>query len=278
MKNIIISSKDVCHCLGHEIHATRCVIIDMLLQKYIDEDDIIVVKNDERKFLYNLLFKRVITIHEFSLIDNIQEYNVIDLFLISENPGNIRTHCIPNFEYSKNYYTEEFKNNLLKLNFFGDVEVNENFVLVHHRYNCDISILRKIYYKIRELYGDVKIIIFNYNIQNLGDVLNSDSSISNIFLIDNLNLYSTYLHKKECILFISEWSGGGQLAQYCFGGKIRYYCNNYSESDLPGHVSNFKKLVEASTTTDYLDCYDFKNPLDSDMKLFKNIDELLCDL
>lgn len=52
MDKIILSSNNENSCLGHEIHITRIIIIDMLNQGFINDNDIIVVKNNDKKFLY----------------------------------------------------------------------------------------------------------------------------------------------------------------------------------------------------------------------------------
>ena len=46
--------------IGHEIHITRPIVLFLFDKKLINNDDVIVTKNNERFFLYSLIFKNVI--------------------------------------------------------------------------------------------------------------------------------------------------------------------------------------------------------------------------
>lgn len=268
IKNIIISSSNLESCLGHEIHVTRCVIIDMLLQKYINEDDIIVVKNDDRKFLYQLLFKTVLSYKEFSCLTDIEKYNTIDLYSFSANPDAINHQNFKGFTYSSNYYNKNFKECLLKIKYTDKLIIDSKFILIHHRYNFDISILKKMCDKIKNTYENIKIIIFNNSI----DELKKKIDVENVLFIDNLQLYATYLHDTKCQLFISEWSGGGQLSQYCNNGKVKYYYYTYP----PNYTSMFyNENYNKSMISRYDILWDFKKPSDCEIEFFKNTDELI---
>jgi len=271
MKNIIISSSELESCLGHEIHMTRCIIIDMLLQKYIKKTDIIVVKNDERKFLYELLFDKVLSYKEFSYLTDIQKYNIIDLYPFSKDPTAINHQKFKGFTYSSNYYDKNFKECLLKIKYADNLIIDSKFILIHHRYNFDISILKKICDKIKNTHGNIKIIIFNNNINELKKNLD----VENVVFIDNLQLYSTYLHDPKCQLFISEWSGGGQLSQYCNNGKVKYYYYTYP----PYYTSTFyNENYNKSMISRYDILWDFKKPSECEIEFFKNTDELISSI
>jgi len=275
---IIVCSGENVECLGHEIHITRCIIIDMLLKGYIKNNDIIVTKKD-RKFLYTLLFNNVIDINDFKNIELNDTYNIINLneYTIDAATGNTTNY--KNFIFNKKYYTEEFKNNLLNIEYIDtkyDDNYNNDYVLIHHRYTDNIDNLKKICYKIHNVYGpDTNIIIFNNNINNLSTISNK-----NIILIDNLQIYASYLNgynsKYKCKLFITEWSGGGQLSQYCYSGNSLYYFNiYYAAIDYINMLDNIK---ENSMNQTYFDWWDFKNPSNSNFKIFINLDELLNNI
>jgi len=198
-------------CLGHEIHITRHIIIDMLLQNFINKHDIIIVGNNDKKFLYNLLFENVLTCDEF----NWKLYNHIDLTMFTLNATSNDDYKKFNIiTPSKPYLTDEFKKKVLSIEYCY-VQCDEKFVLIHHRFDDQIVNLKCICKKIKEVYGTIKIIVFNNEIEKL-------EPLENTVFIKNLQTYASYLHHPNCILFISEWSGGGQLSQYCYSGKILY--------------------------------------------------------
>jgi len=276
LKNIILTSREQhSDCLGHELHITRCVVIDMLLQNYIHKDDIIVVRNKDRKFLYEKMFDTVLEFNELILIHNGNKFNVINLTAVGVEPNAIvrKEVIIPNFQCSENYYTDNFKNNLLKINYYSNaiLLVNKDFVVIHHRFNSDLVELHKTCEKLLNLYGDIHIIIFNNNINFLSNNLRH----KNLVFIDNLQLYASYLNHEKCKLFISEWSGGGQLSQYCYSGTILYYFNHYKSYE---YLNKIDELTKKAISTTYHESWDFKNPNNSSIKMYENLDSLLNNL
>jgi hypothetical protein len=287
MKNIIIASlehpnhltkeekgyktKNYCKmCLGHEIHLTRFLIIDMLLQKKISSDDIIITLKD-RKFLYSKIFKNCISEEEIGNIDK-NEYNIINFTPVTGTDIPVQEWSILqyyNHQTLKNFNTPEFQLLLNNIHFCETGYNNEKkYIVVHHRYNCDINILIKIIDKINNII-DVNIVIFNNNKLYL---IEEFKNYSNLIFVDNLNLYASYLNSNKCKLFLSEWSGGGQLSQYCFDGNIIYYFDNYEDNGYVGKENDFTKK---SMETDMYQHFDFKHSRNNFVKLFLKIDELL---
>ena len=69
-KKFIIVSKlrgkhDSFNALGHEIHITRFILLDLLQKNKITNDSVIVTVYKDRKFLYENLFQHVIDWDEF---------------------------------------------------------------------------------------------------------------------------------------------------------------------------------------------------------------------
>jgi len=276
MKNIIISSNENLMWLGHEIHATRCAIIDMLIHDFIHESDIIVVRNDDKKFLYEKLFLTVLNYKEFQhFIESIKEkeqYTIIDLSPISGNPDVVIPVCKSyNFSCSAAYFTNVFKDSLLQINYCDDLHVSHDFVMIHHRHNYDAVHLQKICDTIFEINNTLHIVVFNNDIEKLKSVIKHN----NITFISNLQLYATYLHNSRCKLFISEWSGGGQLSQYCYSGKIMYYFNAYFDEI---YINLENDYINRSMSSTYDIAWDFKNPNNCEIKIYKNLHDLLDNL
>jgi len=266
-------------CFGHELHISRCILIDMLLKHYITENATIVTLED-RKFLYKKTFKNLLNLIEFRNLkssDKIKEYNIISLKNYSHLACGAND-TFPNFKFSENYYSDSFKNKMLQIEYCEtnyDKEYKGDYVVLHHRYNDNVNNLKNIVKKVNEIYGKINIIIFNNNIDRIKKEFSDNDT--NLLFIDNLQLYASYLNgynsKNKCKLFITEWSGGGQLSQYCCDSKIFIYFNEYSQSS--DYVDRLDKLLESAKSGSYFDDWDFKNPINAEIKMFYNLDHLL---
>jgi len=271
MGKIIISSNNNFSCLGHEINLTRFVIIDMLIQKFINENDIIVVRNNDNKFLYEKLFNNVLTFNEYYNLKK-NNFDIIDL-----TPHSI--YCakdkliIPNFQYCLNFNNEKFINNILNLK-FCDINYNlsNDYVVIHHRYNDSLDNLIKICRKIIEKFFNLNIVIFNNNISTIQNI--NFFKNPNILFTDNLQMYASFLKNEKCQKLISEWSGGGQLSQYCMKKDIFYYINFYNSI---GYCGDEEKLIKRAHSS-YFDTIDWKNPINANIKIFKNLNDLLINI
>jgi GH15 family glucan-1,4-alpha-glucosidase len=262
-------------CLGHEIHITRYVIFDMLLQNRISLDDIIVTLKD-RIFLYKKIFKNCISSEEFIEMNlNEKNYNIINLHLLTGNDIPVSySSILENFQHQtlKNFCTPEFKYLLNNIDYCNTgYPEDKDYIIIHHRYNCSIDILSKIINKVNNTMN-VNIIIFNNNISYLKQNINN---VNNIIFIDNLQIYASYLNSNKCKLFISEWSGGGQLSHYCYDGKIMYYFNVYNDLH---YVGNEKVFAEKSMETDMFQHWDFKHSRIIDINMFCKVDDVLNNI
>lgn len=75
-------------------------------------------------------------------------------------------------------------------------------------------------------------------------------------------------------MLISEWSGGGQLAQYCLNKNIFYYLNHYNSKYYIGRENEL--ILQANNN--YFSAWDWKNPINANIKLFENLNNLLDNL
>jgi hypothetical protein len=256
-------------CLGHEIHLTRFLIIDMLVQNRISKDDIIVTLKD-RRFLYSKIFNNCITEEEYWSIDR-NGYNIINLTQVTCADIPVQEWSILqyfNHQTLKRFYTPTFNAFLNRIDYCEIKYRGKDYVVIHHRYTCDINLLIKTINTINNKMN-VNIIIFNNNINFLKNAL---LNFDNLIFIDNLQLYASYLNNSKCKLFISEWSGGGQLSQYCYDGKIMYYFNHYPTK---GYVGQEKEFARLSMETDMYQHFDFKHSRNIDINLFNTLDEIL---
>ena len=290
MKNYIILSKEyengiqhTCsNALGHEIHITRFILFDLFQKNIINSDYIIVTLYEDRFFLYDNIFKNVITWNDFKN-NNHQDKDILDLTHYSAVWT--RYEIIPKFiqlGYNFDLFdrTENFKNLINNLNFY-DLNTNSlysdiikhKFILIHVRTNIiniskdNSSDLLKIINKIREK-SSKKIVVFSVESLNI--------NLPDVYFINNLKVYASFLKNENCKLFISEWSGGGQLSQYCYNGKIFYYFNNYPSNDYEIHYENYQS--GANRNNNIFDAWDFKSTTDCIRIYYKTLDNMLDNM
>ena len=131
----------------------------------------------------------------------------------------------------------------------------------------------KIIDKIRK-YTDNTIVIFCSKLPD--EKVQKDLECKNIVIIDNLQYYASFLSNKKCKLLISEWSGGGQLSQYCFDGKIIYYFDYYPSNDYELNFDSYQKT--ANVHNNIFNCWDFKTTRTNEREYYKTFDLMINDL
>jgi len=264
-------------CLGHELHIMRIMLIDMLLKESINQDDIIVTQED-RKFLYTKIFKNVISYEEYKKLDK-KDYYFIPIVCYSghllHSTQNLNEFNEINYTIPKKFYTEELKNLCTKIDYLNlDYDfINNNFIIIHHRFNQDINKLKKILEIVKKM--STKIIIFNNNIVELKNNLNDNS----IFYVNNLQVYASLLNNENCKLLISEWSGGGQLSQYTSNCKVIFYYDAYFTLSYKSNLCE-KQREKDSMESEYIgiDFYDFKSFTNSERLYYKDFNNFIENL
>jgi hypothetical protein len=261
--------------LGHEIHITRIMVLDMLLKNKINKDDIIVTF-DDRKFLYSMIFNNIINYDQFLNL-NKENYIVINII---DYTTTVLTKNIDDFnkiDYSipETYYSNDFINLCNKIEYINlDYDfINNNFIIIHHRYNDDMSRLLNILNIIKKF--NIKIIIFNNKINELKNIINIDNI--DIFYTDNLQIYASLLNNNNCKLLITEWSGGGQLSQYVSNTKIIYYFQFYVRH-CDYIVDNAKNREVESISLNYFGPWDFKTTTKCQRLYYKNFNDFILNL
>jgi len=272
-KYIITSSSDKkfwgwCSNLGHELFFTRKIVLILLLNNLINENYIIVTAYEDRKCLYSSIFNNVITYDTFMTLN---ETNVINLcpYLLSlyaaeqhflDNigaPNGKTMQCLKNLgldevmlcenDIFKNCNTELLNNLCCKIDFI-DLTLYENiiksdFFIIHIRYGS--KYLEYIYN-----------IIDTFNINCI--IFTQSTNISNKYnIVSDLQIYASLLNHVNCKFFISEWSGGGQLSQFCHNKKILYYYDNYPAD----YNNNEESLYRENNNKNFYAYWDHYTPI-----------------
>ena len=278
--------------LGHELHVGRSIVCDMLRRGFISPElgDSVITGLPDRKFFYQELFgsERVLDFSELPGIrtpiqppKTLAEYLDIESSFFLNIPRfknfdciNLKDYAAPptyctfttndemkaiGYEVPSKYFDEEFIKISKKFNFFGQDEVNEivpqtcqGFVVVHHRYGASIENLSRLLSEFPE--QNYKVIFTS----DVAVVARDLKAMPNVSFVDSLRCYATLLNDPRCQLLISEWSGGGQIAQYTLGaqGLVCYYYGHYS--DIFNFTRTHKIWELNATLGTYFNCWDFK--------------------
>ncbi len=284
-KKFIIVSRlrdehDSFNALGHEIHITRYILLDLLQKNKITNDYVIVTVNLERKILYENLFNNIIDWNEYK---NKYEGKVefLDLTYYSES-GTAAYKIYDKFE-QMNYSHWNFERSEAFLNLCNNIKyidlnqkysniINNKFIVIHVRFNMNIDMLKRLINSIRNI-TDIKIIIFT--VKNINNILNN---FNNIVKIENLNEYVSFLKNDNCELLISEWSGGGQLSHYAGRENLKIYYYFLSHQS-PYYINILDDLL--STSNEYNNIFkswDFKTSKKINIKLYLNLDETIKNI
>jgi hypothetical protein len=287
---IILSSPNI-FCLGHEIHISRYVLYDWLQKNIIDNNVNIVTISKDRFFLYNNIFTNI---HEWNdYKNNINKNNIkiidlshtydIEIFIDRLKKINLKlnlNYSCDNFERSDKFL--DYINNINIINLNEDENyksiIENDFIVVHYRlvnsYNkITHENLLKIIDKIRK-HTNNTIVIFCSKLP--AEKVQKDLECKNIVVIDNLQYYASFLSNKKCKLLISEWSGGGQLSQYCLDGKIIYYFDYYPSLSYELNFDSYQKT--ANVYNNIFNYWDFKTTKNNEREYYKTFDLMINDL
>ena len=239
-KNIIIDLRSL---LGDEMSMARNLIIDLIITKNVDNENLFIYTCKDRKFLYENFIKNII-VSEDILWDDIdlnifKKYTFTDIIsfpsVVWQICGSYKhslyckiTHPLitelnnyQRINYFANEQRAEFKKFALDINYIKikNEIVDKKFILIHHRVKNDgawdqsISELKEL---IKNFINKYKIIVFtNDDVQN--------QFISSAYCTNNLQEYASLMHHTNCVAVISVWSGGGQLGHYCCNSKVIHY-------------------------------------------------------
>jgi hypothetical protein len=259
MYYILTKNEDEHHtgycALGHEIHLSRHILLDMLDRNYINvNNDIIVTTNIDRKFLYSNIFRNIISYNDYekqkinnNLIIHLWPFNVslvdmLDKYYINMFKKNssypIEDILYNNFskkymKYIKNIFYEPIQDYLLE---------NEYF-LIHHR-----TISKKYSNNKLDVNYNITLKIINFLNNNFNKkiiIFCTDKNISfldNILIVNNLSTYASLMNNNKCICTISELSGAGELSQYCHDKLICHYENSYGCQHVNDNLIKFQNF------------------------------------
>jgi hypothetical protein len=247
---IIVSRKDNNYhtgfcALGHEIHLSRYLLLDIFNRNYIDKDNVIIVTvNIDRKFLYSKIFDNIISYDEFIKL-NIESNNILNLCpFMTSSYIEIKKYYIDLFKLKSEYPIESilyinmkknFEDLLKKINYqvdtYNSILLKNNYIIIHHRSintqinnnnpNINYDITQQIIKFILKNF-DYDIIIFSSDIN-----IKFNNESNKLYYINSLELYCSIMTNERCIAVISELSGGGEIAQYCHNNFIYHYNNSY---------------------------------------------------
>ena len=275
--------------IGHEIHLTRVLLFYLLTNNFITEDDTIVTKSKERFFFYSKIFKNIIEYD--SMPENVEDKDILDLtqansmickaFLdenkdiemtdmeqkmpvlygLRKNKKKIRTKlldlCLSSFDYPS-----------IDFGFLSN-----KFVVIHQRhvsYN-DVGgndiVTKNLLLLILTQYPDITIVIFSIN--------PIDIESDKIIHVSDIPTYASLMNHPNCQAVISEFSGAGQLAQYCHHKNILYY---FASTDFK-HNFNLEELIKnANHPNNIYYSFDLKKTTNSNIFVYTHLFEMISNI
>ena len=271
--------------LGHELFFTRKILLLLLYNNLINKNVTIVTLYNDRKFLYENYFNNVITYKEYKLLNtNHQFLNLCPYllhtqelekeFLDSINAPQGKTipqliklglkkkNLIDN-QIFQNTNTADFNKficnlNYVSLNNFKHI-TDKQFVVIHIRPTSKyINYLLEFIQYCKSCINNLEFVIF--------------TTLKNIEYpnqTNNLQIYASFMNHKNCKALISEWSGGGQLSQFC-AIKVIYYFDNYPQLYYSDSISEY----ENNNNKNFYDNWDHYNPIGCKKRFITN-DELI---
>jgi hypothetical protein len=266
-KYIIVSSSDTVTLknkwnatinLGHELFFTRKIVLILLSNNLITNDKyVIVTANNDRKFLYDKIFNNVLNFNEFIMkkvshddVFNICPYlsTMLHSTLPCLNKLGLGEETLISNQIFEKYNTETMKRLSCSMNFvdlnntpFENV-IKSVFFVIHIK--TETKYLDYIY-KIIDTFG-INSVIFT-QLHSIPDKYLKTS---------NLQVYASLLNSSNCIFLLTEWSGGGQLSQFCCKSTVLYYYDSY-----PEHYFNDKeKIYRESSDKKFFDYWDHYTP------------------
>jgi predicted O-methyltransferase YrrM len=261
--------------IGHEIHITRHIVLFLLSKNLISLNDTIVTKNKERFFLYNSVFKNVIEYDTFNPNGD-EFYYVNELNLLHENisyePLDIEKRFSLLLDVRKHNIfirSEIYTNYIKRINYLPIYEENQ-FAVVHNRHimyesyydqDKNINMTKEIIKTLLQL--QLKVYVFS-NIYF--------ETEENVLFINDMHVYASLMNNSNCIAVISEYSGAGQLSQYCHNKDIYYYANGYPVYNDPSII------YEANDKNNIYSKFDMKVFSDAKIHNFRTHTEVIQSL
>lgn len=260
--------------LGHEIHISRIILLDLLCKGIIDTT-VEIYTQPQRMFLYTKIFPNVFPLENLEdqngeNVINLTDYMTMESISWSLNPSEKLVEMGYDITISK-YRTKEF---LQVCNCIDTlpIHVEGKYVVIHFRhsidYENDTEDLHKLINWTRQHNPGILIVIF----WNTTDTSTIDREYENLIFTHKLQEYASYLSNRNCLLLISECSGGGQLGQYLMKQSIYFYYRHYDPKYLPTPLSVSAANCDDSTI---YTAWDSKKTTDANIVTFKNLDALL---
>lgn len=261
--------------LGHELHVSRIILLDLLCKGLIDANNVEIYTQRDRVFLYNQIFPNVFS---FDQLSEKSSDEVIDLTNYMWRFDRTSDNCLQLVEMGYDINTSQYRTpsfiELCNRIEYLPADIDCPFVVIHFRflkacYENNRQDLDKIV-EWCQTFHEGPIVIF----WNTTDTNDMGTKYSNLIFTNNLQQYASYMNSKHCSLVISEWSGGGQLSQYTTNAVIYFYFRGHA---LCGHENNYEskyRTVNSPDATIY-ESWDFKMTTNAKPRILKDLSSLL---
>lgn len=276
-------------CLGHDLHLTRIIILDLLNKEKINSNDTIIVTKD-RQFMYENIFKNIITYNEFveKLNSNEIIFNEKELIffppiisdLLSSRLKPTNNSLYKNFNYdidNSEYWNDKLVNNILNIRKYNINEelnklIENKFIIFIIRTKTEndlcmehLNQLKLIREKTNNKY---KVILFCLKDSKIDEIISKDLYD---FKIKNIQEYITLITHENCYFLLGEISGLVEISYYYHGPNLKileYRGEYYKEENY--FKNTFKNTIFQNWNGKFIE------PINH--KILKNFDEALNNI
>ena len=235
-------------CFGHDLHITRLIILDLLNKGIINSNDTIIMTK-ERQFLYDNIFKNIITFNEFveklnsnEIIFNEKEViflpTIVWDFFYNKLHGN-NNLLKNNFNYdicNSEYWNDKLVNNILNIRKYNINEelnklIENKFIIFVIRTKTEndlcmehLNQLKLIREKTNNKY---KVILFCLKDSKIDEIISKNLYD---FKIKNIHEFITLIMNDNCFYLLGEISGLLESSYYYHGKNLTIleYVNYYT--------------------------------------------------
>lgn len=206
-------------------------------------------------------------------------YNVSQFITEAEKRSNLSEI---GYKIPKKYFDEDFISVCSKFRYVSSAiinhiipsEINE-FLVIHLRAEefLDVKTFENLESQLRSLPKFLPKVIFSAHHKN--ELEEKLIKFSNVYFVNNLQIYASLLNDSRCKLLISEDSGGGQIAQYLLSpdSEIWFYFDFYD--DLFRLSEESISWQVAAHSESFMHCWVHKNISGCKIKYFKSHDNLI---
>lgn len=284
--------------LGHELHMSRIIVLDLVSRGFVSPEKIKIITQPDRFFLYTGLFSDVHDARSYLTAEDGGD-DLCATSITVDLTAYMRCHNISygivepcpldklGYRFkSTGWNTRELRQlseRAIELAPLPPPHVEAPFLVVHFRFvetnstddaKTQMFKLRQLVEACRSVFPTTKIIVFWNPVEHEDALKGCLAKDPNLVWTRDLHTYASYLGHPNCLLFLSEWSGGGQISQYVSSALLLYYFDYYPSMN---YLQTYPHRIRHVSSLDskIWDYWDFKKLTNAKMLLLPSFADVI---